>query len=68
MTTATRQRQTIKTLPDELNPKVEELRCANCNHFLAMEAMVEGTIAIKCRYCKSWNILNCVKIDPLAET
>lgn len=63
MTIATlvRHHQIIKTLPDELNPQVEELHCANCNHFLALEAIVEGTIAIKCRYCKSWNILNCSK-------
>ncbi len=45
-------------LPPDLNPKVKSLRCANCNRFLAYYAIVEGSIAIKCKRCGHWTALD----------
>lgn len=45
-------------LPDELNIKLESLRCINCNRFLLYYAVIEGTVATKCRRCGCWNILD----------
>lgn len=45
-------------LPEELNARLKEYHCANCGRFLAFQAIIEGTIAVKCRRCKEWNILD----------
>jgi phage FluMu protein Com len=45
-------------LPPELNPKVKSLRCEHCNRFLAYYAIVEGTLAIKCKRCGHWTALD----------
>lgn len=48
---------TTKQLP-ELDTKVESWRCVNCTRFLGYVAIIEGTVAIKCKKCKTWNILD----------
>lgn len=45
-------------LPEDLNIKLDSLRCANCDRFLLYYAIVEGTIAHKCRRCGCWNIID----------
>lgn len=52
-------------LPDELNVEFLELHCTNCGRFLALQAIVEGTIAIKCKRCKQWNVLDVHGIDMI---
>jgi len=44
--------------PNVLDLKLKEFRCKGCRRVLALVAMVEGTIAIKCKRCKSWNVLD----------
>lgn len=50
-------------LPDELNIKLESLRCVSCNRFIMYYALIEGTIAIKCRRCHCWNVVDARSID-----
>jgi phage FluMu protein Com len=45
-------------IPEELKVRVKEYHCANCGRFLCFQAILEGTIAIKCKRCKEWNVLN----------
>lgn len=52
-------------LPDELNIKLREYHCANCGRFLALQAIVEGSIVIKCRRCKEINVLNITSSEDL---
>lgn len=47
-----------KQLPGKLSVKVESLRCPNCCRFLMYFAVIEGTIAIKCRRCGAWVVLD----------
>jgi phage FluMu protein Com len=54
----TLKRETVENLPEELNVKMKEYHCANCGRFLALQAIIEGTIAIKCRRCKELNVLD----------
>lgn len=48
---------TSKAIP-KLNTKVEAFRCVHCNRFLGYVALIEGTVAIKCRRCKTWCIID----------
>ena len=51
----------LETFKEELrnvNPEVKEYHCSNCGRFLCFQAIVEGTIAIKCRRCKEFNVLD----------
>lgn len=48
----------LEKLPEELNAKLKEYHCANCGRFLAFQAIIDGTIVIKCRRCKEFNILD----------
>lgn len=63
----------VRKLPDNLNPKLESLRCQGtwngrpCNRFLGYYALVEGTIAIKCRRCKGFTILDVRQVDAKEE-
>ena len=50
--------QIAKELPDDLNLRLESLRCSKCDRFLGYYAIVEGTIAIKCRRCKAYSIID----------
>ena len=45
-------------LPPELNPKLKSLRCENCGRFLAYYAIVEGSMAIKCKRCGHWTAVD----------
>lgn len=54
----TSQAEPQSLIPPDLNVDVREFHCSNCGRFLAMVAIVEGTIAIKCRRCKELNVLN----------
>lgn len=45
-------------LPPELNLKLQSLRCQTCKRFLAYYAIVEGTVAVKCKKCDTWNIVD----------
>ena len=45
-------------IPEELKAKVKEYHCANCGRFLCFQAILEGTIAVKCKRCKEWNVLD----------
>ena len=48
----------LEEIPDELNTTLEELHCSNCGRFLALVAIVEGTLVIKCRQCKNYTVLD----------
>lgn len=50
-------------IPPDLNLELKEFHCSNCGRFLALVAIVEGTIAIKCRRCKELNVLNVRSFD-----
>ena len=45
-------------LPAELDIPLESLFCVNCKRHLGYYAIIEGTIAIKCRRCRCWNIVD----------
>ncbi|MDD5700417.1 MAG: hypothetical protein PHU23_00080 [Dehalococcoidales bacterium] len=45
-------------LPPEDAIKFKEFHCTGCGRFLALYAIVEGTIVIKCRRCKEENVLD----------
>lgn len=45
-------------LPEDLNVSLREYHCGNCGRFLCLYAIVEGTIVIKCRRCKEYNVLD----------
>ena len=53
---------TSKEIPT-LDTRVESFRCVNCNRFLGYVALIEGTVAIKCRHCKTWSILDVQQRD-----
>lgn len=48
----------LDKLPEELNTKLRAYHCASCGRFLCFQAIVEGTIVIKCRRCKEYNVLD----------
>ena len=48
---------TSKEIP-KLDTKVEAFRCVNCDRFLGYIALIEGTVAIKCRRCKTWCVID----------
>lgn len=48
----------LEKLPEDLNARLREYHCANCGRFLAFQAIVEGTVVIKCRRCKEYNVLD----------
>ena len=45
-------------LPPELNVRTEEFHCSKCGRFLGFQAIVEGTIVVKCKTCKEWVALD----------
>lgn len=45
-------------LPPELNVEVDEFHCVNCNRFLGFVAIVEGTVAICCKRCHVWSVID----------
>ena len=45
-------------IPEELNAILKEYHCANCGRFLALQAIIEGTLVIRCRRCKTVNVLD----------
>lgn len=47
-----------RSIPAELDVPLESLHCVSCNRFLAYYALVEGTVAVKCRRCQTWNVVN----------
>jgi phage FluMu protein Com len=47
-----------KEIPEEMREKVKEFHCPNCGRFLAFYAIIEGTIAVKCRRCKEVCVLD----------
>jgi len=56
-------------IPEELNARLKKYYCCNCGRFLAYQAVVEGTIVIKCHKCKEFNILDVrtVELDKPLE-
>lgn len=52
-------------LPAELNEKLQSLRCQNCNRFLLYHAIVEGTVAIVCKKCKTLNIVDAHNLEKI---
>ena len=48
----------LEEIPEELNATLQELHCSNCGRFLALQAIVEGTIAVRCRRCKQYTVLD----------
>ncbi|MDD5510677.1 MAG: hypothetical protein PHI12_07705 [Dehalococcoidales bacterium] len=42
----------------EDNIEFKEFHCTSCGRFLSLYAMVEGTVVIRCRRCKTDNILD----------
>jgi phage FluMu protein Com len=44
--------------PPEDRINFKEFHCTSCGRFLAMYAIVEGTIIIRCRRCKEDNVLD----------
>ncbi len=55
--------QITNDLPEDLNVSLESLRCAKCGRFLGYYGIIEGTIAIKCRRCKAYSIIDVRAID-----
>jgi LSD1 subclass zinc finger protein len=44
--------------PSVLDVKFEEFRCKGCRRVLALVAIVEGSVVVKCKRCKAWNALD----------
>lgn len=66
MTTETRNSlpsELLEKLPEDLNVKLKEYHCANCGRFLALYAIIDGTIVIKCRRCKEYNVLDIQSVE-----
>ena len=53
--------------PEELDTKLEQFRCGECGRVLALVGIVEGTIAIKCKKCREWNVLDVRSIDVVSS-
>jgi phage FluMu protein Com len=50
--------------PEEFRP----FRCSRCGRLLCLEKLVEGTLKIKCRRCKSMNVLQIQQQSEQAES
>ena len=61
--TTEKSHEILDELPEELKVKLKEYHCCNCGRFLALYAIVEGTIAIKCRKCKELNVLDIQAVE-----
>ncbi len=44
--------------PDKLNIPLVELKCGGCRRVLALYAIVDGSVVIKCKRCKAWTALD----------
>jgi len=48
--------------PDDIKQnqmvQTQEWHCTGCGRFLALQAIVMGTVKIKCPRCKGWNVLD----------
>lgn len=44
--------------PNQMEENIEEFKCVGCNRVLALVAIVDGMIVIKCKRCKAWNVLD----------
>lgn len=38
--------------------KLIQVRCASCGHFLYGQALINGQVRVKCRFCHIWNTLD----------
>lgn len=61
-------KSTNHDMPDELNTKLDSVRCCDCGRFLCLQAIIEGTVAIRCRRCKKWTILDIHSIDGIKSS
>ncbi len=64
MTEAT-SKSVLDQVPDEMKAKLREYHCSNCGRFLALQAIVEGSIVIRCRRCKELNVLDVQSFEPI---
>jgi len=55
--------EVLKKLSEDYNILFKEYHCSNCGRFLALQAVVEGTIVIKCRRCKEYSVLDIRAIE-----
>ncbi len=53
----------LEKLPEDLDIRLKEYHCGNCGRFLCLQALIEGTVVIKCRRCKEWNILDARAVE-----
>ncbi len=44
--------------PDKLNIPLVEFKCGGCKRVLALYAIIEGTVVVKCKRCKAWNCVD----------
>jgi len=63
MTSEIFNRRLHEKIPDDYNIDFKEYHCSNCGRFLCLQAIVEGTIAIKCRRCKELNVLDIRSVE-----
>ena len=38
--------------------ETQEMHCAGCGRFLGLQAIIWGTVKIKCPNCKEWNTID----------
>lgn len=44
--------------PDKLNIPLVELKCGGCRRVLALYAIIDGTVVVKCKRCKAWTAID----------
>ncbi len=44
--------------PDKLSIPLVELKCGQCRRVLALYAIIEGSVVVKCKRCKTWNAID----------
>lgn len=65
---------TFSEVPEELDAVMQQFRCGGtyqgkpCGRMLALVGIVEGTVAVKCKRCKEWNVLDVRSINVLESS
>ncbi|MDD5547087.1 MAG: hypothetical protein PHO67_08055 [Candidatus Omnitrophica bacterium] len=44
--------------PDKLNIPLVEFKCGGCRRVLALYAIIDGCMVVKCKRCKAWNCID----------
>lgn len=46
---------------------MQEFRCKKCGRLLAMEDIRQGELEIKCKYCKTFNVIRIQSLDKIGK-